>query len=219
MIPFPQRPRALLLDFDGVVLQSAVLKTRAFAEMYAGAEQGLLDAIVDYVDVHGGVSRRDKFAHIERAFFGRAGAPADVDRLAAAFRDRVFDAVVASDFVPGAEQLLRAAQGSIDLHVISGTPHEELLEIVTRRSLDRWFASVRGSPPGKRETFARILAERGYGAGETLAVGDALTEYEAACALGIPFLAVVAPGTENRFPPGVPHVPTLEPVPAMVGLG
>jgi phosphoglycolate phosphatase-like HAD superfamily hydrolase len=218
MTPVPARPRALLLDFDGVILQSAALKTRAFAELYDDADAPTHAAIVDYADAQGGLTRRDKFAHIERTFFAREPSAGDLDRLTAAFRARVFDAVLASDFVPGAERLLRLAQGKIALHVVSGTPHDELVEIVERRGLARWFASVDGAPPGKRETFARILAERGYRADEALAVGDALTEFEAARALAIPFLAVVPPGAVDRFPADLPHVPTLEPVAALLGL-
>lgn len=213
------RFRALLLDFDGVILQSAALKTQAFAEVYSGAEPARLAAIVDYVERNGGVTRTDKFAHIERAFFGRAGGEDDVARLAAKFRALVFDAVVASPFVPGAERLLELAHTAMDLHLVSGTPHDELVQIVARRGLDRWFRSVRGAPPHKRIVFERILLERGYAPREVLAVGDALTECEAASELGIPFVGIVASGAPNRFPRHLPIVPTLEPLPELLQLG
>jgi phosphoglycolate phosphatase-like HAD superfamily hydrolase len=201
-----------------VILQSAELKTRAFADVYEGEDPRKLADIIAYVDAHGGVSRHAKFAHIERAIFQRSGAPDAVARLAAKFRARVFDAVLACDLVPGAQALLERSAPALDLHVISGTPHDELIEIVERRGLRRHFASVRGAPPGKREAFARVLAERGYTPGEVLAVGDALTEFEAATDLGLPFLAIVPERTPSRFPPGVPRVPSLEPVTALLGL-
>jgi phosphoglycolate phosphatase-like HAD superfamily hydrolase len=217
--PLPRRPRALLLDFDGVVLDSATLKTRAFGELYAGTDPDRLEAIVDYVERHGGVTRADKIAHIERSFFGRSGDAERVGRLAARFRARVFDAVVGAEFVPGAEALLERAQGAIALHLVSGTPHEELREIVAARGLEGRFASVDGAPPDKATSFARLLRERGYAPGETLAVGDALTEFEAARELGVPFLAIVPPGARNRFPPDVPAVPDLRPAIAYLRLG
>lgn len=212
------RCRALLLDFDGVILQSAALKTRAFAAIYQGADPRLLAEVLEYVERNGGVTRADKFAHIERTFFGREGGATDVARLAGMFRARVFDAVIASPFVPGAQRLLELAFPVIDLHVVSGTPHDELVEIVTRRGLARWFASVHGAPPAKRTAFEAILRERSYASGEVLAIGDAPTEYEAARELGIAFLAVVPEGAPNRFPPGVPAVTSLEPVPDLLEL-
>lgn len=210
--------RALLLDFDGVILQSAALKTRAFADVYAGADPAMLARITDYADTHGGVTRSAKFAHIEREFFGRSGAPDDVEHLAARFRERVFDAVLTCDLVPGALTLLELAVPVLDLHLVSGTPHEELVEIVERRGLARWFDTVRGAPPPKREAFARILDERGYAPREVLAIGDALTEYAAARELLMPFVAVVAPGTPVKFPPDVPRVPSLVPLASLLGL-
>lgn len=216
--PLPKPPRALLLDFDGVILQSAALKSRAFADLYADADAGVRAAIQAYADRHGGVTRRDKIVHFERAFFGRSGDAAEVDELTAAFGARVFDAVVESAFVPGAMRLLELAHGKADLHLISGTPHDELVEIVAHRGLKKFFASVTGAPPGKRETFARLLATHAYAPQRTIAVGDSLTEYHAACELGVPFLAVVAEASSTRFPSGVPAVATLEPVPALLGL-
>jgi phosphoglycolate phosphatase-like HAD superfamily hydrolase len=213
------RFRALLLDFDGVILQSATLKTQAFADVYAGAEPSRLAAILDYVERNGGVTRTDKFAHIERAFFGRAGGVDDVAHLAARFRALVFDAVVASPFVPGAERLLELAHDVMDLHLVSGTPHDELLQIVACRGLACRFRSVQGAPPGKRDVFERILREQGYAPHEVLAVGDALTECEAARELGVPFVGIVAPGTPNRFPQEVLVVATLEPIPRLLQLG
>lgn len=217
--PTPALPcRALFLDFDGVILQSAALKTRAFADVYAGADPALLARIVDYVDEHGGVTRTDKFAHIERAFFGRPGDAAAVGRLAQQFRRRVLDAVLACDFVPGARRLLDLAHGRVDLHVVSGTPHDELVETVAHRGLAPLLTSVHGAPPHKRVTFERLLREHGYAPGTVVAVGDAPTEFVAARALGIPFIAVVPEGAPRRFPDDVPVVANLEPLPRMLGL-
>jgi phosphoglycolate phosphatase len=106
----------------------------------------------------------------------------------------------------------------MDLHLVSGTPHDELCEIVALRGLAGWFRSVRGAPPVKRVAFERILHEGGYAPGEVLAVGDALTECEAARDLGVAFLGVVPAGSHNRFPPEVPVVATLESVPELLKL-
>jgi phosphoglycolate phosphatase-like HAD superfamily hydrolase len=212
------RPRALLLDFDGVILQSAELKSRAFAELYRDEGDARVAQVIDFVERNGGVTRRDKLAHIERRLFGRSPVEDEIDALAARFRERVFERVVASDFVPGAQRLLALSQGRIAMHVISGTPHEELQQVVDRRALRKWFASVDGAPPDKRTTFSRLLARHGYRPEDTLAIGDAPTEYEAAVDLGIPFLAVVPRGARNRFPVTVSAVTSLEPLPALLGL-
>ena len=105
----------------------------------------------------------------------------------------VFDPVVACPFIAGAQTLLNRALGRVDMYLISGTPHEELVEIVRARGLGRFFKSMHGAPTGKPEAFKRILEKGRYKPEQTLAVGDSITEYDAAAGLGIPFLGIVAP--------------------------
>ena len=52
---------ALILDFDGVVLQSVDVKTRAFTELYAEHGPEVVAKVVAHHLVHGGVSRYEKF--------------------------------------------------------------------------------------------------------------------------------------------------------------
>ena len=125
------------MDFDGVILDSMPLKSQAFATVYAGAAPAAIKEILAYQRLHGGVSRRIKFAYYERNVFGRSGDIDAVERLAEAYRQVVLEAVIACDFVAGALDFLQLAQGKIPLHVVSGTPQEELVEIVCRRGLAR----------------------------------------------------------------------------------
>lgn len=206
----PKSPVAMLLDFDGVIVDSVQLKINAFLTVYENEAPEKLAQVLAYQRLHGGVTRRVKFGHFERHLFGRSGDAAAVEELSAAYTALVHDAVLACPFVRGAEAFLRSAHDRIDLHVVSGTPQEELVDIIQRRGLSGYFRSVHGAPATKPEAFARILAQYHYAAGRTLAVGDAPTEYFAAVELGIAFLGVVADGEPNPFPGDVPIVPTLE---------
>lgn len=214
----PSSPVALLLDFDGVILESVELKIQAFLKVYENEAPAKLAQVLEYQAQHGGVTRRVKFRHFEQHLFGRAGDPAAVEQLSAAYTGLVHDAVLACPFVPGAEGFLQAAQGRVDLHVVSGTPQAELVDIIQRRGLSGYFRSVHGAPATKPEAFARILEQYGYAPARTLAVGDATTEYFAAADLGIPFLGVVPEGEPNLFPAHVPIVPSLETLDRLVGL-
>lgn len=213
----PRRPDALLLDFDGVIVDSIPVKLGAYLRLYEHERPEHLQAIRDHQRSHGGVTRRIKFRYFEREVFGRSVTDADIERLSDAFTRLVHEAVVACPLIPGALDLLRRAHGRATMHVVSGTPQEELVDIVGRRRLAAFFESVHGAPAGKRDTFERILRERGYRPERVLAIGDALTEYEAAASLGVPFLGVVAGGDAATFPPGVATVPTLEGVAGALG--
>ncbi len=214
----PRPPVAFLLDFDGVILDSAIFKAKAFARVYDAEDPQRLAEVLNYSTLHGGITRRDKFEHFERHVFGRDGDAATVDRLTAAYRDLVYDAVLRSAFIPGAERFLELAHRRIGMHLVSGTPHDELVDIVERRGLTKYFASVQGAPPSKLESFKRIIEAHGYDPARSLAVGDALTEFVAASELGIPFLGIVADGLDNPFPGRIPVVASLENVGPLLGL-
>jgi len=214
----PQPPVALLMDFDGVILDSMELKTQGFVKVYAGEPPSKLAEVLAYQRLHGGVTRRTKFAYFEKSIFGRTGDNETIERLAATYRGIIYDAVLATSFVPGAEEFLRRAQGKMELHVISGTPQEELREIIERRGLTSYFQKLVGAPTTKRDAFERILRENQFVAADTAAIGDATTEFEAAEDLGIPFIGVVPDGAPNPFPPGIPTINSLKGLPEVLGV-
>lgn len=217
-MPLPSPPTAILFDFDGVIVDSARLKIQAYAAIYADEDPVKVSQAMRHQEINGGVTRRATLAYFERSLFGRSGDAESVERLAIRFRQIVQDAVVACPFIAGAQTLLQRAHGRIDMHLISGTPHDELVEIVRARSLEHFFKSIVGAPTRKTEAFSRILEDGRYRAEETVAVGDSMTECEAALALGIPFLGLTAPDSARFFPDGIVTRPSLLDVDRLLGL-
>ncbi|HQE11056.1 MAG TPA: HAD hydrolase-like protein, partial [Bacillota bacterium] len=91
------------------------------------------------------------------------------------------------------------------LYIVSATPEPEMQEIARRRGLTGYFRRIYGSPKRKADCIREILAETGASPGETLFVGDAPNDWEAACETGVRFVARIRPGDTNRFAgrPGV----------------
>src|SRR5262245_62514787 len=110
-----------------------------------------------HAQLHGGTTRRTKFAHYERTLFGRSGDAEVCWRLSRRYTALVLDAVLRSAFIPGAQALLAAAQDKVDMHVVSGTPDEELRLAIAQRELVPFFKTVWGAPATKLEAFERIL--------------------------------------------------------------
>ena len=205
----PRRPEAILFDFDGVILDSAELKTAAFASIYEDEEPAKIAAVVAYQRYHGGVNRLAKFAYFETEIFGRDATHQRLEELSAAFTDISYDSVLAAPFVDGAVEFLQAARRKAAMYLVSGTPQQELQSIVVKRGLSRFFDEVIGAPELKRDAFAFLLRSGAHPPGRALAIGDAITECEAALALGVPFLGVVAAGAEATFPHSIPVVRNL----------
>jgi phosphoglycolate phosphatase-like HAD superfamily hydrolase len=193
--------RALVFDLDGTLLESADIKTKAFAQLFENFPEQV-ESIVEYHVTHAGVSRFEKFRVIYRDIIKRPLSVDEERRLGETYRRLVKDEVVKCPAVRGAEAFLAAISGRYECFIASGTPQEELEEIVTARGLRPFFHEVFGSPAAKPDILRKIVRRMGQEPRAVLAIGDALSDQQAAEEVRVPFVGRVAPGQPNRFPPG-----------------
>jgi phosphoglycolate phosphatase-like HAD superfamily hydrolase len=81
-------------------------------------------------------------------------------------------------------------------------------EIARRRDLEKYFVRIYGSPKTKAECIREILEATQSATHQTLFVGDAPNDWDAASETGVRFIARIKPGDPNRFAgrTGVEHV-------------
>jgi phosphoglycolate phosphatase-like HAD superfamily hydrolase len=185
---FPDLLKAERFDFDGVILESAEIKTEAFLELFADYPQHQ-EAILRYHLDNVGISRYRKFDWIFSELLGRPLDDLQSKKLGEAFSKITFDKIVNCPFVPGAIELLETLHGVTDCFVVSGTPHDELASVVECRGLAPYFKEVWGSPQQKTDIIRSILERHDLGRNEVLFVGDGISDYRAAKEAGVPFFA------------------------------
>lgn len=190
--------RQVILDFDGVILESVAVKTEAFRALFS-SEPEHVDQIVAYHMNNGGMSRFDKFRYIYDHILKRELDPETFAALSEKFSALVFQGVTEAPFVPGAAEFLERWHAIIPLYVVSATPEPELLDIVRRRGLTQYFRKIFGAPRKKNTCIREILAESGASVSEVLFVGDALNDLAAARDTGVVFVGRVAAGEKNVF--------------------
>jgi beta-phosphoglucomutase len=206
--------RTIILDFDGVILESVGVKTRAFRELFSFRPDHV-DEIVWYHKRNTGVSRFDKFRHIYREILNEPLSDEQFTWLSDRYADLVVDGVVSSAFVNGAEEFLQRFSVRVPLFVVSASPQEELESIIRRRGLSPYFRKVYGAPTRKEAAIQEILSLTGSSPGEALFVGDAVNDLEAAKAAGVRFAGRQPPEEPDRFR-GVEGVEAV--VPDLAGL-
>lgn len=207
--------RSIIFDFDGVILDSVDIKTRAFARLFSEHGPDVERQAVEHHLAHGGISRFRKFQHIYEHILHLPLTDVESARLGEKFSALVFDEVVKAAWIPGAPEFLREHDRTFRCFVASGTPKEELLRIVELRGLTRHFAGIYGTPPTKQEIARRILAEHGFGKAEVVFIGDAMTDYTAAKDCGLAFIGIATDG-RGPFPAGTRVLPDLRGLAAAV---
>ena len=190
--------KAIILDFDGVILESNHIKARAFRELFNDyPEYG--DQLEKLHMEHGGLPRFEKLQIIYRDFLRKPLTREEANRLSARFRDLVDEQIMSCPFVPGAKEFLKSYSPHFQLYVASGTPQDELRDQINRRGLSRYFHQTYGSPRHKSEILATILEENRWRPKQTVFIGDAIDDQVAASQLFIPFIGRVADNRPNPF--------------------
>lgn len=199
---------AVIFDFDGVLVESVDVKTQAFADMYAPYGSEIVEKVVAYHLIHGGMSRFDKFRYWHRVFLGKEIGSEELQNLGNEFSRLVKDLVINAPWVPGAYDFIMAHHQRLPLFVASGTPDEEIREIMERRNMLRYFVSVQGSPASKAEIINTFCIAHGFDRDRVLMVGDSWTDYEGALASGVRFVGRISNAAVN-FPPNVTIISDL----------
>lgn len=173
----PLSYQAIFFDFDGVLVESAEIKTVAFRALYQDSTEAVQDAVVAHHLAHEGISRLEKIRYCHREFLGIDLNDDALGQLAGRYSALVKDAVVDCEGVPGALDFLRVENGKRPIFVVSGTPEPELRDIIERRGMQDYFTAVHGSPRHKGPIITDLLLEYALEGPSCLLVGDAMTDY------------------------------------------
>ena len=190
--------RIVILDFDGVILESVSVKTDAFRTIFSKYPQHV-DEIVQYHKDNGGMSRYEKFRYIYNNILKEELNPEKIEVLSKKFAQLVIDEVIKAPYVVGAHEFLETYHSNIPLYVISATPEKELIMILKKRGLTHYFRRVFGAPEKKADCIFNILKCTGAPQESVIFVGDAKNDFDAAHATGVRFIGRIKEGEVNRF--------------------
>ena len=195
--------QAIFFDFDGVILDSVDIKTKAFAEMFRPFGSKIESEVIAYHLANKGVSRYKKFTYYYENLLRREMSEKELDDLDKKFSDLVLKGVIDSPFIEGALETLNELYiRKIPAYVVSGTPHNEINYIVTEKGISHYFKEIHGTPRHKYEIIKDILAHNEYQPDKCLFIGDAMSDYNAAKKNELFFLGVVRKDEISPFPIG-----------------
>ena len=184
----PDSLRVIIMDFDGVVIESNAVKTEAFQQVFSRFPD-YTEVMMAFHHAHVSVSRFAKFEHLI-GLMGKHNDTDLMDSISVDFSNRVVQGILRVPLVPGAETFLNKATQRVPVYLASVTPAEELALILDRRGLAQWFRRVYGCPPwAKPDAIRDVVAREGILPQDVLLIGDSAGDQRAAQEAGVRFLA------------------------------
>ena len=180
--------KAIIFDFDGVLVESAHIKTEAFRKLFSEWPDKI-DEIVKYHLSNMGISRYVKFKYFYETILGEIYSEEKGVKLGRRFSELVLDEVKKAPFVEGVKEFLGKYYQEYMFFIASGTPHDELVDIVCSKGLSKYFKGVFGTPTTKTEIVGDILKKHLLQENQVVFVGDAESDKIAAESSGVFFIA------------------------------
>lgn len=146
--------RALVFDFDGTLVDSEGIKQAAFEVCFQDFSERLTE-IMSYCRAQASIPRNEKFRHVYEDILGLPYTSVVAAILHQRFETVTTCRIIEAPEIPGASRFLDRIARDHTTALLSTTPHETLLRIVTERKWLHYFGAIKGAP--SKET---ILAFR-----------------------------------------------------------
>jgi phosphoglycolate phosphatase-like HAD superfamily hydrolase len=181
--------RALVFDFDDTLVYSNEIKWRAFQLCFADFPDRL-DEIRAYCRRHNHTLRRDKFRYIYQEIL-RLDYTSDVAKaLEDRFASETTRPIIQAPEIPGATPFLAQSASSHITALLSSTPHEILVYILSERGWRDYFKEIQGAPVDKASWLLIFQQRYGIEGREVVVFGDTKEDAEATEKAGCAFIAV-----------------------------
>jgi phosphoglycolate phosphatase-like HAD superfamily hydrolase len=179
--------KVLILDFDGVVVESNGIKDQAFEIIFKKYPE-LYHSLIKFHKENVSLSRVIKFDYLLEL----NSTPNNYElkkSLLQDFSSITLELMKSVSFVEGVLDFLSNSHKKIPIYLASVTPIDDLLIILENLKISHFFKNIYGCPPwNKTDAIADIIFNENVCPSETLLIGDSYGDQRAANANYINFI-------------------------------
>ncbi|MHA1380970.1 MAG: HAD family hydrolase [Candidatus Helarchaeota archaeon] len=189
----------IFFDFDGVLAESVDVKTNAFYLLYKSYGEEIAKKVVKHHLDNGGMSRYEKIKLYHKNYLSIDLDEKEINKYSKKYSKFVVNGVINSKSVAGSKKFLNENYNKMAFFLITGAPTEEMKYILQKRGMINYFNGVFGSPEKKDYWCKHILESKNLKREETIFLGDALSDYNAAKKNNIRFILRERNGNKHLF--------------------
>ena len=182
--------KGLIFDFDGVIAESIHIKSEAFKNLYITYGDDIAERVLEHHENNGGMSRFEKIKYYHEVFLKEKISEQKIIYLSNQFSSYVVQKVIESSYIPGVLDYIEKSYNKYKLFISTGTPTEEIKEILIGKNIYNYFTDIFGSPTNKIEHINEILLNHSFKSKELIFYGDSFTDYDAAIKSNIEFILI-----------------------------
>jgi HAD superfamily hydrolase (TIGR01549 family) len=178
----------IIFDFDGVLLDSVPVKTEAYKELFNKFSNNIVEKMVKYHELNGGISRYKKIQYFFNELLGEDVSEEKIQEYALKYSELTKIELTHEKYlIKDTLNYIKLNSKKINMHIASGSDNTDLIYICNKLDLNKYFLSMKGSPKVKSLIVKEILDDNRYKKEETILIGDSINDYEAAKINGIKF--------------------------------
>lgn len=186
--------KTLLWDFDGVIVDSQVIRDKGFTEVLRDFPTEEVEKLLAFHRENGGLSRYVKFRYFFEEIRKEKIPESRLSEMADRFSEIMRLELIKKEYlIPETLSFIQKHYETRNMHIISGSDGEELRFLCNSLGIARYFISIEGSPTPKQDLVQAVLENYSYSPSETVLIGDAINDFHAAEKNGVDFL-----GYNNR---------------------
>lgn len=191
--------KTIIFDFDGVIVESLKVKADAFSTIYDPYGKVIKNKVVKHHHANGGMPRYEKFKFYHKELLNITINDKEIDKLSKQFSNIVVSKVIESDFVPGVFEYINENYKKFKMFVSTATPINDIKKIIDGKKLSKYFIDIYGAPEKKPDHIKEILHKYNLKNEETLFIGDAITDMNAAKKYSMPFILRIHKYNQKQF--------------------
>ncbi len=180
--------KTIFWDFDGVILDSMPIRDYGFAKIFEEFDKELVDKLLEYHTLNGGLSRYVKIRYFYNILLGVEVNDEKVQELADKFSTIMKSELTNKKYlIKETVEFIKENYKKYNFHIVSGSDEKELNYLCKELDLTQYFKTIEGSPTPKNDLVKKILEKYKYDPKECILIGDSINDYEAANVNGIKF--------------------------------
>ena len=178
----------ILFDFDGVILDSMPTREFGFVKIFEEFNETDVKKLLDYHNANGGFSRFVKIKYFFEEILKQTITKEQIQAYADNFSKIMKEELVKRKYlINQTVEFIEQNHKKYNLHIVSGSEHNELNYLCEQLELKDYFLDINGSPTPKKELVKNLLEKENYNKDETILIGDSINDYDAAKINGINF--------------------------------